>query len=319
MKKKQLICLTLCAVLVCSLFLGCGSSSKSQSMSANYMMDAAAPAAVAEEKGVEYASGSDAGLTGTGGDTSSALPKSRKWIVTMYLSAETDDLDALTAALDERILAMNGYVEDQNVYNGSAYSGRRYRRASMTIRIPAEDADGFVSQVSGIANVISKEKSLEDVTLNYVATESRVQALETEQTRLLELLSQADNMTDLLEIESRLTDVRYELQNYASQLKLYDNQIDFATIHLDISEVQEYTPVEEPTLWERIRDGFKDSMASLGESIQDLLVWLIISLPFLVIYGGLAVVIFLLIRKLRRNRKVKKDSQKRTPPEEPKA
>lgn len=317
MKMKKFVTLFLCAVLVCSLFLGCGASSKSQSTSANYMSMDAAAAAAEEIGGVNAARGADAGLSDTSTGTSSALPESRKWIVTMYLSAETDDLDALTAALDEKILALNGYVEDQNVYNGSAYSGRRYRNANLTIRIPAEDADKFTEEVSGIANVVSKEKNLEDVTLNYVATESRVQALETEQARLLELLSQAENMADLLEIESRLTDVRYELENYTSQLKLYDNQIDYATIHLDITEVQEYTPVEEPTLWERIRNGFGDSLKALGDNLQNLLVWLIVALPFLVIYGGIIAVIVVLVRKVRKNRKAKMDKKQSPPPAEP--
>lgn len=312
MKKKQFLSLFLCAIVICSLFAGCGSNSKGLSA------DAAAP--MAREMAAEEASyGSAAGnsLTDSGSTSSSVMPESRKWIITMYLSAETDDLDAMTAALDEKIASMKGYVEDQNVYNGSAYSGRRYRNASLTIRIPAEDADSFTQEVSGIANVISKEKNLEDVTLNYVATESRVQALETEQTRLLELLAKADNMTDLLEIESRLTDVRYELENYASQLKLYDNQIDYATIHLDISEVQEYTPVEEPTMWERIRDGFASSLKALGKSLQNLLVWLIVSLPFLVLYGGIAAVVIVLIRKTQKNRKIKKDKKQSPPPAEP--
>ena len=313
MKKKQFLSLFLCAAVVCSLLAGCGASSKNYSGAA----DAApmARAQTSEEAGYDYAAGNS--LTDSGSTTSSVMPESRKWIITMYLSAETDDLDAMTVALDEKIAAMNGYVEDQNVYNGSAYSGRRYRNASLTIRIPAEDADSFTQEVSGIANVISKEKNLEDVTLNYVATESRVQALETEQTRLLELLAQADNMTDLLEIESRLTDVRYELENYASQLKLYDNQIDYATIHLDISEVQEYTPVEEPTMWERIRDGFGSSLKALGKSLQNLLVWLIVSLPFLVLYGGIAAVVIVLIRKTQKSRKVKKDKKQSPPPAEP--
>lgn len=313
MKKKQFLSLFLCAIVICSLFAGCGSNSKGLSADA-----AAAP--MAREMAAEEASyGSAAGnsLTDSGSTSSSVMPESRKWIITMYLSAETDDLDAMTAALDEKIASMKGYVEDQNVYNGSAYSGRRYRNASLTIRIPAEDADSFTQEVSGIANVISKEKNLEDVTLNYVATESRVQALETEQTRLLELLAKADNMTDLLEIESRLTDVRYELENYASQLKLYDNQIDYATIHLDISEVQEYTPVEEPTMWERIRDGFGSSLKALGKSLQNLLVWLIVSLPFLVLYGGIAAVVIVLIRKTQKNRKIKKDKKQSPPPAEP--
>ncbi len=309
MKLRKILSISLCVLLICAVFSGCGSKNMSSASAAPM----SANTELAQEAGYDRAAGN--ALTDTGSGTSNVMPESRKWIVTINLSAETDDLDAMTAALDEKIRNMNGYVEDQNVYNGSAYSGRRYRYASLTIRIPAEDADNFTQEVSGIANVISKEKNLEDVTLNYVATESRVQALETEQARLLELLAQADNMSDLLEIESRLTEVRYELENYASQLKLYDNQIDYATIYLDISEVQEYTPVEEPTLWERIRSGFTDSMMALGKSVQNLLVWLIVSLPFLVLYGGIAAVIIVLIWKAQKRRKLKKD--KSAPPKEP--
>ena len=225
------------------------------------------------------------------------------------MTAETEDLDALTAALNQQIAALGGYVEDQHVYNGSTYSSRRYRSASLTIRVPAEDADSFTEQVSGLANVVSKEKNLEDVTLRYVATESRLTALETEEARLLELLAQADNMTDLLEIEERLTDVRYELENTASQKRLYDNQIDYATIYLSIEEVQEYTPVEDPTLWERISGGFMDSLKGLGEGALDLLVWLIVCSPYLAVLAVVILCLVLLVKRIRRKR-AKKPVQK---------
>ena len=296
MKTRKYLPLALSLLLLCGLLAGCGSSAKST--------DAAMPEMAAyDSAAVEYAAAETTaarGLADNGSTGSTSLPESRKWIVTVNLSAETEDLDALTAALEQQIADLRGYVEDQHVYNGSAYSGRRYRSASLTIRVPAEDADSFTQQVSGLANVISKEKSLEDVTLRYVATESRLSALETEEARLLELLAQADNMTDLLEIEERLTDVRYELENTASQKRLYDNQIDYATIYLSIQEVQEYTPVEEPTLWERISGGFMDSLKGLGEGAVDLLVWLIVCSPYLVV---LAVVIFclvLLVKRIRR-------------------
>lgn len=315
MKLKKYISIILCAILLCAALAACGSSSKNAAYESASAADA--PAAMAEQEFVEmdYAAANGAALSDSGITGSTALPESRKWIITVDMSAETDDLDALTAALDESIRAMNGYVEDQNVYNGSAYSGHRYRSASLTIRIPAEAVDRFTEAVSGIANVVRKNKSLEDVTLNYVATESRVTALETEEARLLELLAKAETMSDLLEIEGRLTDVRYELENHASQLRLYDNQIDYATIYLNIEEVQEYTPVEEPTLGERIRDGFTGSLKGLGESLQNLLVTFIASLPFLLVYGGIALAIVLLIRKLRKNRKAKKNQKQ--PPASP--
>ena len=260
---KKLISVLLTLALTLSLFAACGASTSAPQKNFAVMEEAAAeaPAMMADSANGKLTSGSAGGST--------AVPENRKWIVTVYMSAETDDLDGMTAALDQRITELNGYVEDQNIYNGSAYSSRRYRNANLTVRIPADAVDKFTEEVSGIANVVSQEKNLEDVTLRYVATESRMTALKTEEARLLELLAQAENMSDLLEIEARLTDVRYELESTTSQLRTFDNQIDYATIYLDISEVQEYTPVEDPTLWERLTGGFSDSIEGLLESLQD--------------------------------------------------
>ena len=299
MKTKKYVSVLLCALLLMALFTGCGSGSKAMTFAASYDMAVAeeAPAAMNAAGGT---------LTDSGVSGSTVLPESRKWIVTVYLSAETEDLDALMENLDEAIAGLNGYVEDQSVYNGSTYSSRRYRNASLTVRIPAEDVDQFTQQVAGIANVVSKETNRQDVTLSYVATESRMTALQTEEARLLELMAQAETMSDLLEIEARLTDVRYELESVTSQLRLYDNQIDYATIYLSLSEVQEYTPVEEPTLWARISGGFRSSLEDLGDGAVDLLVWIIVSSPYLVILAAVIVVIVPLVKRRKKRRQAKK-------------
>lgn len=290
MKQKKRISLLLTLALLVGLLTGCGAKS---AMTQSYDM------AAAEE--VMEAAGALEGAMDTGGELTQ--PDNRKWIITVEMSAETEDLDALLAALTGEIGALEGYVEDQNIYNGSAYASRRYRSASLTVRVPAGDVDRFTQAVAGIANVVSSNKSLEDVTLQYSDTETRVKALETEQTRLLELMEQAENLSDLLEIEGRLTEVRYELERYSSRLKLYDNQIDYATIYLSIDEVQEYTPVEEPTVWQRIRSGFVSSLKGLGTGIVDVVVWLIVSSPYILVFAALGLGILALLRRIRKNRK----------------
>ena len=65
---------------------------------------------------------------------------------------------------------------------------------------------------------------MDDVTLRYVDVDSHKKALETEQERLLALLEKAENVEDIITIENRLSDVRYELENYESQIRLLDNQ-----------------------------------------------------------------------------------------------
>ena len=302
---KKYLSLLLSLALLAVLLTGCGSAGKSAASYDSGMVEYA----VSDEAAMAPAEG--AAMKNSATDTGSTqLPQNRKWIVTVNLTAETDDLDALRSALDEKIAALNGYVEDQSVYNGSIYdSGRRYRSANLTVRIPADSIDAFLQDVGGLANIVRQNKSIEDVTLSYVATESRLKALETEEARLLELLSQAETMTDLLEIEARLSEVRSELENYASQKRLYDNQIDYATVYLSIEEVQEYTPTEEPSLWERIRDGFKDNLEGVGEGLLDVLVWFIVSIPTLVVLAVVVLILVLIVRRIRRRRKAKKTAK----------
>ena len=305
---NKMLSLLLCAALLLGL-TACGGSS-----GANMKTAVAAPMAAAprEEAAMEMADSAANSLTASESG-SSALPEGRKWIITMDMNVETDDLDALMSGLDQKISSLGGYVEDQNIHNGSNYAAHRYRSANLTVRIPDENVDSFTSDISDMANVVSQNLRREDITLKYVATASRVTALETEEARLLELLAQADNMTDLLEIEARLTDVRYELENYASQLRLYDNQVDYATIYLNISEVQEYTPVEEPTFLERIRNTFSDALEGLGNGIVNITVFLVGNSPYLLTLGVLAFVIIRLVKhrgKISLKKKHKKEEQK---------
>ncbi len=302
MKKRTALLLTLALAL--TLLTACGANSASPALKQTAAMDYAMVEEVTAEAPMMNSAGNS--LAGAGETGSVSLPESRKWIITVDMSAETEDLDTLLANLEETIEKMDGYVEDQNIYNGSTYAARRRRNANLTIRIPAADVDAFATEVSGIANVVSKNVSREDITLKYVATESKVTALKTEETRLLELLAQAENMSDLLEIEARLSDVRYELESYSSQLRLYDNQVDYATIYLFIDEVQEYTPIAEKTVWERIRDGFKGSLEGVGDGFVDVTVWVLANSPYLVVWGAVLIAAVLLLRTLGKRRSFRK-------------
>lgn len=308
MKARKWISLLVCLVLALGLLSGCGAKNSSYEMA--YDSGVAETWAAAE---APMAANGTASLTDTGASTT-AVPQNRKWIVTVDMDAETEDLDALLESITSQIESLGGYVEDQRVTNGSRYSTSRYRSASLTVRIPAEDVDSFTQKVSGVCNVVRSSKSLEDVTLTYVATESRMNALQTEEARLLELMEQAETMADLLEIEARLTDVRYELERVTSQLRVYDNLVDYATIYLGIDEVTEYTPVEEETLWQRISGGFVRSLKGLGETLLDVAVWLIVNLPYLVVLAAIGWAIVAITRRLRRKKAVKKAPRKDTKP-----
>ena len=150
---------------------------------------------------------------------------SRKLIKNVSLSVETETFEELLATITEKTNGFSGYIEESYTYNGSNYYGRGTRNASMTIRIPAQQLDAFLSSVSEVSNVISRNDSVSDVTLQYVDMESHKKALTAEQDRLLELLEQAESVEDIITIESRLSDVRYQIESMESQLRTLQNQV----------------------------------------------------------------------------------------------
>lgn len=301
---KRYLAWILSLLLVAGLLWGCGAESVSNE----------AGAAAPPEKGDYYfaydSEIADATVANQDNTTSNSTTEAPETTVTQKLvrklriEAETEDLDALLEQIDQKTAALGGYCENREVYNGSPSNSRRYRYATLVIRIPAEKLDQFSEHVSGVSNVTSSNETADDITLTYIATESRVKALQTEHDRLLELLAKAENMSDLLEIESRLTQVRTELEQVASQLKLYDNMVNYGTVTLNISEVREYTVVTEPeTVWERIGTGFMDSLKGVGIFFRELFVFVIVALPYLVLIGIAVTLLVILIKKRRKSKK----------------
>lgn len=308
MKVKKLLALMLALFLLTSVLAGCGGSSNDTAA-----MDAPAAEAPAEDYAVmdEGLIVEESGLSSTD-STSSAMPQNQKIITTLHMDAETENMDPLLEEINRKVEELGGYMEAQDIYNGSSYNSYRYRYANMTVRIPADKLDSFVNHVSENANIISKNTTTENVTLTYIATESRITALETEQARLLELLAMAETMEDLLLIESRLTEVRTELEQVSSVLRNYDNLINYSTIHLNIEEVKEYTEVEEPeTVWERISEGFVESLENVGDGLVDFFVFIIVAFPYFLPFIVIAVIVVAIVLTAKKKSKKK---EKKEPP-----
>ena len=305
MKKSSIFAVILA---LCLLLTACGTSAPTEDNGIAYRYDAAKGTAEMEiiEMPGETTAAMD--LTSDSAALSAPAQSDRKLIKTVSMEAETETYDDLIPALDTRITALGGYVESRET--GSYSRTRRWSR--MTIRIPAESLADFVAHVGENANVLSTSEQTQDVTLQYADTEAKITALKTEQTRLLELLSQASNLSEILEIEARLSDVTYELERYESQKRSYDNRIVYATVTLHIEEVEVLTPVQEPTVWTRIRDGFKESLEGVGDGITDIFVFLVAGSPYIAVCGAVLALIIAIVRK--QSRKPQKNQQ--SPPSE---
>ena len=302
MNSKKRIALLLTVLMLTSVLAGCSAASKDVAMDSERWE--------APMENGSYDATADGIYDSTTTNKAPAVTD-RKLIRKISMRTETEDMDALLSAIDSKVSALGGYMEKREVYTGSRYSSySASRNASLTIRIPKDKLDEFVAHVENESNVTSSNESTDDVTLSYVATQSRMTALQKEEARLLSLIDEAANLTELLELEKRLTQVRTELENVTSQLLLYDNLVDYGTIDVSISEVQKLTPVAEPGFWTRITGGFMESLRNLWTFLKELAIFLVVSLPYMIPVAVVVLVIVFSIRhSIRKRRKARAKNQ----------
>lgn len=262
-----------------------------------------------EEAATEETAEYDSGTKNTLGTESleNTAAEGRKLIRRVNLSVETQNFSELTQNIEKKVEELGGYVESSSVYGGSIQYDS-LQNANYTIRVPADKLDVFVSAVAKTSNITNKSETATDVTLQYVDTKSRKEALTVEQERLMDLLEKADTIETIVALESRLTEVRYEIQNLESQLRTYDNQVDYATVSISISEVEIYSPdVTEPVSdLERMTNGFVNSVKRVIRNVKEFLIGLVIVLPYLIVWAVVIVVCVWIIKVcIRRNKKKK--------------
>ena len=239
----------------------------------------------------------------------------RKLIKTVNMEVETETFDELVDKVLNRIGSLGGYPENTSI-NGNNYGSTAKRYAYITARIPADKMDAFVEEISGDSNVLSRNESIDDVTLNYVDMEAKKKSLQTEYDRLNTLIETADDLETLILLEERLAEVRYELESYESRLRTMDNQVRYSTVNISINEVVKYTPTptHEESLIERLGNSFINSCRALLEGLKELLVIFVAMLPFLLLLAVIALIIFLIIRAVTKKSRKKAEQKKREKP-----
>lgn len=319
LKQAALASMALSMVLVS----GCGGGSKNTAaVSATQEAAPAAAETVAyddykyETEQVYAESGGE--LTGSANSITESpkISMGRKLIRDVNMEVETDAFDTLLGHINKKITELGGYTEQ------SRTSGRRInyrneaqpRYASITARIPAGQLDSFVKTVEENGNVVDKSETTKDVTLQYSDMESKKKSLTVEQERIWALLEKADTLEAVISLEQRLSDIRYELESMESQLRLYDNQVEYSTVTISIQEVTIYTPTAPVTASERMQTGFSNTVKDVSEFFTGLCIGLVSLSPIwlpLAVIGSL--VFFFIRRRHKKGKEVRKTPEKLSP------
>ena len=306
MKKKMYVAMV--AMLTAVALSGCGKGAPMENAMAT---DSAADMEWADDS-AEMAVEEEAGGTSASTVNTDDVKQSQDKIIYTYnYSVETKEFDNFMDMVDDRISEYGGYTESADI-NGNEALGQ-YRYANLVIRVPSDRIRDFLDMVSTNSNVTYSHKSSDNVTLQYVDLQSHIKALKVEQESLMNLLAKAESVEDIISLQSQLTQVRYEIESYESQLRTFDNKIDYTTLYLDVSEVKRETTVEKLTYGQEIITGLSDTFYEIGQGLRSFSIWFIVNLPNMVIWAVILAAIFAVVRwlvKKRKIRKAKKATQK---------
>ena len=304
--------------LVCLLLLATGCAAKSTDQSYyNTSDEAPAPAAVPQATGAPMDGGmGEAGYVKTT-SSQSEVPDygGHKIIRSFTISFETDTFDSDLDGIVKSVSDLGGYVESSSV-NGrkpEVYSDPG-RYAYLTVRVPAEKADGFVEGVQTYGSLISSNENAQDVTEAYFDLDTRLSVLRTQLDRLKSILVTTDNLADIIALENEISNVTLQIEQLTTELRRYDGLISYATVAITIQELQlNQGPAAQQTVWERIDRGFTDTLYGVGTFFVNLFVLLVSALPVLVVLGAIVVVILLGVRasKKRKEKQIRESGNKK--------
>ena len=215
-------------------------------------------------------------------DASSAEDADRQVIRSGTL--EIISTDPLQAAEQLRNLAMrlSGFVVSSKVSG----SDERMQSAQVTLRIPADHFDEARAQVRAIAKSVEQDMvEARDVTREYVDQEAALRNARAEEQQYLLILKRAASVKDVLEVSSKLAEVRAHIDELQADLRSLHHQVEMSLLTTNVTAM-----VEAQVLGIRWRPLYKAKLALRGAlsavaDYGDSMVELLVNLPVIAIWG----------------------------------
>jgi hypothetical protein len=296
--KKKILLLALISMLMLS---ACASSSRD---AMNQEVEAPAPIpGYAPEVKEEYSMEED----GTGAYDAAGQQAQVERVVlktaeiTVSVAKPNESMKEISAMASR----LGGFVVSSFTWKEEDYSsGRSYDKATITIRVPAEKLDSTLDEIramsaNGTEGVISESQSGQDVTSDFVDSESRLRNLKAAEEQLMELMENTTDLANTMEVFRELTNIRGQIEVLQGHINYLKESADLSSIAITLVAEASLQPIEIGG-W-KPQGVVRESLERLVRSFQSLVDFLIrfsiTCLPFLIPLG---IGIYFLVKALRK-------------------
>ncbi len=145
------------------------------------------------------------------------------------LSFETDTLASTKSTLDQIVKQLGGYYSSEQEYH---YTYRN--EFNVVIRVPASNFEKLIEEIGkGVEHFDTKSVTAQDVTEEFIDLEARITIKKDTEQRYRELLQKANTVSEILEIEEQITNLRADIESLEGRLKYLKNRVGLSTLNVD--------------------------------------------------------------------------------------
>lgn len=217
----------------------------------------------------------------------------KKIIKTAEIKMEVDNYKKANDWLHAIIKKFGAYIATEE-QSQSDYQMQN----NITIKVPVAQFEDLINSFDGKGNkLIEKKISSEDVTSEYIDTRTRLEAKRNIHARYMELLKQAKNMKEILEVQQELNGLQEELEAAGGRVQYLKHQAAYSTIHLNFFQYQNggVAPAE-PGFLSKLGASFKNGVVI----IEGLLIFIATFWPVWIIL----ITVFILWKRRAKNKKI---------------
>jgi hypothetical protein len=157
----------------------------------------------------------------------------KKIIKTAVLNAEVEDYNKFYTSLREKVRNLGGYIA-QEEQTQSEYKIEN----SIMVKVPVDQFDNAVVQLTANTQKINDKKiTSQDVTTEVIDTKSRLEAKKQVRLRYIDLLGQAKNMQEILNVQSEINGIQEDIESAAGRIAYLGHSSTYSTIHFTYYQV----------------------------------------------------------------------------------
>ncbi len=255
----------------------------------------AAPGVAGAAPGVAGAAAADAGAqsrAASPNDTSVADPKI---VRTAAVALTVDAIGPATAKIRAAVAGFGGHLVSEAVnttdaapqvapqtQTGSVIVPRQGNYGQLTFAVPADKLDAAIDAVGQHGTVVQRTASSQDVTATYVDTEARIATMTASIQRIRALMTQTQNITQIVELEAQLANREAQLESMQAQLRALQDRVAMSqlTVIVSTSVGAAVLPTEDAGFLAGLKQGwttFLKSVTTLLTVVGALLPWLIVA------------------------------------------